>query len=259
MPLESWKVNAGSYGLLNQMAPTFFQFTENVIFAYTCKHAFLRFVEQGYNPRMKKGLSTQPTVFVVDDDKYVRNALSRLFRQEKIHMEAFASAQAFLIGCSPDMPGCLLLDVQMPGMSGLELQAELNARRHVLPVIIMTGAADIAMAVHAMKAGAMDFIEKPFETASLLALIHAAFDRDARQQQALAQHISATQNHSLLTGREREVFDLVVQDKSCKAIASELSISHRTVETHRSRILTKMNAGSLTELMRTANGLRTKH
>lgn len=151
------------------------------------------------------------------------------------------------------------LVVHMPGMSGIELQAELTARRQVLPVIIMTGAADVAMAVHAMKAGAMDFIEKPFETASLLALIHAAFDRDARQQKALAKHLSAARNHSLLTGREHEVFDLVVQDKSCKAIASELGISHRTVETHRSRILTKMNAGSLTELMRTANGLRTKH
>lgn len=206
---------------------------------------------------MIKDSSTQATVFVVDDDEYLRNALLRLFRQEKIHVKAFASARAFLDDYSPDMPGCLLLDVKMPGMSGLELQTKLAASHHMLPVIIMTGAADVAMAVQAMKTGAMDFIEKPFETASLLALIHTALDRDARQQQTQAQRVFATQHHALLTPREREVFELVVRDKSCKAIARELGISYRTVETHRSRILTKMNAGSLTELIRAADKLRT--
>lgn len=204
---------------------------------------------------MINGLSTQASVFVVDDDEGVRNALSRLFRLEGIRVQTFASAEDFLIFYRPAIPGCLLLDVKMPGRSGLELQALLIEHRIALPVIMMTGAADVAMAVQAMKAGAMDFIEKPFETASLLAIVHAAISRDTRLRKATVQHAEAAQKHALLTARERAVFDLVIQNKSCKAIASELGISHRTVETHRSRILTKMNAKSVTELVWLAEGL----
>lgn len=198
---------------------------------------------------MINGFLAQPSVFIVDDDKGVRNSLLRLFREEGIRAVVFASAEEFLAAYRHDSPGCLLLDMKMPGMSGLELQAELAARRLMLPVIIMSGVADVAIAVQSMKAGAMDFIEKPFETVPLLALVHAAIDRDARQRQATTQHTTAAQKLSLLTGREREVFELVVQGKPCKVIASELGISHRTIETHRSRILAKMKAESLIELV----------
>lgn len=195
----------------------------------------------------------QSSVYVVDDDEGMRNALSRLFRREGVCVKAFASAEGFLEEYHPDMPGCLLLDVKMPGMGGLELQAALAERRLVLPVIIMTGAADVAMAVQAMKMGAMDFIEKPFEPAPLLVLVRAAIDRDAHERQAMGLRAVAVQKLSLLTGREREVFNLVAQGKPSKVIARELSISPRTVEIHRSRILTKMNIRSVVELVRIAN------
>lgn len=198
---------------------------------------------------MHDSSSDESSIFIVDDDEGMRNALLRLFRLEGIRAEAFASAEAFLDACRPDISGCLLVDVMMPGMDGLELQAELAARRIVLPVIIMTGAAEVEMAVQAMKAGAMDFIQKPLETAPLLVLVQEALNRHAHQRQTTDEHRAAVQKLALLTGREREIFDLVVRGKSCKVIAIELGISFRTVEKHRARIFSKLNAESLIELV----------
>ncbi len=189
-------------------------------------------------------------VFVVDDDEGIRNALVRLCRVEGLRAVTFACAETFLEACPPEMPGCLILDVKLPGMDGLKLQSILAAHRITLPVIIMTGAADVNMAVQAMKAGAMDFIEKPFETAPLLTLINAAIEKDASQRQAIAQHAAVIQKLMLLTEREREIFTLIVDGKQNKVIANELDISSRTVEIHRSRILSKMNVASQTELIR---------
>jgi two-component system response regulator FixJ len=199
---------------------------------------------------MSEGKPDQPVVFVVDDDEGFRNALLRLCRIDGLRAEAFASAEAYLEAYCRDAPGCLLLDVKMPGMDGLELQTALAAHHITLPVIFMTGAADVNMVIQAMKAGAMDFIEKPFETASLLTLVRAAIERDARQRQATDQHAGAAQKLALLTGREREIFDHVIQGKPSKVIARELGISYRTVEIHRSRILSKTNARSVAELIR---------
>lgn len=198
--------------------------------------------------KIRDSVGSEWSVFLVDDDDGVRAALVRAFRLEGLHVEAFSSAEAFLAAYRPDFCGCLLLDVRMPGMDGMELQAELAVRGSGLPVIIMTGAADVDMAVQAMKAGAMDFVQKPVDTLLLLALVHAAFEQNARRRRTADAHHLAAQRLALLTGRESEVCGLVAQGKSCKAIAHELGISFRTVEKHRTRIFSKLGAGSLVEL-----------
>ncbi|HUJ47276.1 MAG TPA: response regulator FixJ [Rhizomicrobium sp.] len=189
-------------------------------------------------------------VFVVDDDAGMRDSLTMLLESSGYHVRAFESAIAFLAGDGPQQSGCVVTDVRMPGMDGLELQEQLRSRQCFLPMILMTGHADVPLAVRAMKAGAVDFLEKPFEDTALLdsvrrALAHvsaaAAADADARTlQQRLAQ----------LTERERQVLDLLVAGKPNKIVAHELSISPRTVEIHRARVMDKMAAKSLAELVR---------
>lgn len=190
------------------------------------------------------------TVFVVDDDPGVRDSLAMLLTSSGYKVKSYASATAFLASETPDAVGCMVVDVQMPEMNGLALQQELAARRFRLPVIIMTGHGDIPIAVQAMKAGAVDFLEKPFDDGVLLDGIRRALESvSSAADQALAAK-ETKRRLEQLTDREREVMDLIVAGKANKVIAYELSISPRTVEIHRSRVMEKMAAGNLADLVR---------
>lgn len=189
------------------------------------------------------------TVYIVDDDAAVRESLCLLVESVGLRATAFGSAADFLEQCSPVSAGCIVLDIRMPGISGLELQERLNAAGITLPVIIITGHGDITMAVRAMKAGAMDFIQKPFSDQELLDQIHLALERDAQFRADRARFESVKQRTSSLSPRERTVMDLVVSGMSNKAIASELGLSQKTVEVHRAHVMDKMQAGSLAELV----------
>lgn len=190
------------------------------------------------------------TVFLVDDDDGFRGGLEFLVKSAGFPVQGFRSAQAFLDCYDPSMRGCLLLDVRMPGMSGLELQEHLRARRIALPVIIVTAYANVPMAVRALQAGAFDFIEKPFDGAALLKRIrHAlAHDEQVRVDEEQSRRVQA--RLASLTPREREVMDLVVDGLLNKQVAAELGISMKTVENHRARVMEKMQAESLAELVR---------
>lgn len=189
------------------------------------------------------------TVYIVDDDAAVRESLCLLVESVGLRATAFGSATEFLEKFSPQSTGCIVLDIRMPGISGLELQERLNAAGITLPVIIITGHGDITMAVRAMKAGAMDFIQKPFSDQELLDQIHLALERDAQFRADRARFESVKQRTSSLSPRERTVMDLVVSGMSNKAIASELGLSQKTVEVHRAHVMDKMQAGSLAELV----------
>jgi two-component system response regulator FixJ len=192
----------------------------------------------------------RPTVFVVDDDNAVRDALRFLLRSVGLTVETFASATEFLEAYRDDRPGCLVLDIRMPGMTGLELQDKLMERRSILPIIFITGHGDVPMAVEAMQAGAMDFIQKPFRDQDLLDRIHQAIDKDAKTRQSLGELAAIRARLASLTPREREVMDLVVHGKANKVIAGDLDLSQRTVEIHRARVMEKMEASSLAHLVR---------
>lgn len=197
-----------------------------------------------------------PLVMVVDDDAGVRNAMRALLKSVGLETQLFASAQEFLAAHQPSQPGCLLLDIRMPGMSGLELQQELNLRGAVVPVIFMTGHGDIPMAVEAMQHGAFDFLQKPFRDQDLIDRIQRAIARDAERRKSLGEHDRIRRHLDSLTPREREVLDLMTQGKQNKAIAQDLGVSPRTVEIHRARVLDKMNAHSVAELVRMMLDLR---
>jgi len=201
---------------------------------------------------MKKNNRNEPTVFVVDDDDAIRKGLSLLIQSLHIPVETFACGEDFLARYDPDQAGCLLLDIRMPGMSGLELQTQLLGKNVSLPIIMISGNADVPMAVRAMKKGAFDFIEKPLREQDLLDCIHQAIRRDAqiRKEKRLI-HKAATRL-ALLTSREHEVMDRVVAGKANKVIAFELNISSKTVEFHRSNIMEKMQVQSLAELIHLA-------
>jgi RNA polymerase sigma factor (sigma-70 family) len=194
----------------------------------------------------------EPTVFVVDDDEAMRSSLKWLIESTGMAVRTFDSADAFLAGYSPDWTGCLLLDVRMPGMSGLELQAYLAQAGYRLPVIIITGHGDVAMAVKAMQAGALDFVEKPFHDEDLLASIHRALAADIEARAQRSQHAEVLARLAELTPREHEVMDLVTAGKSNREIATALGVSTKTVEAHRARVMDKMQAGSLADLVRMA-------
>jgi two-component system response regulator FixJ len=202
-------------------------------------------------------MTPQPTVFLVDDDPAVRDSLSFTLARAELRVESYPSAQAFLEAYTPDQPGCLVLDVSLPGMSGLELQQALSARQIHLPIIFITGYGDIPMSVQAMKAGAIDFLPKPFRKELLLERVLEALAEDARSRQDDADKAAFRTRFASLTRREQEIMALVVSGKSNKEIARLLSISHRTVETHRARIMEKMAAKSFSELiaMATACGV----
>ena len=195
-------------------------------------------------------ISAAATVFVVDDDDAMRNSLEWLIESEGHRVETFGSAQAFLDTYYPGRSGCLLLDVRMPGMSGLELQEHLRQQQIRIPVIIITGHGDVPMAVKAMKAGALDFIEKPFDDDTLLATIQRALEVDASQRLQQAGRAEYATRLAQLTPREHEVMLMVTDGKSNKEIANELGVSAKTVEAHRARVMEKMEAHSLAELVR---------
>lgn len=190
------------------------------------------------------------TVFVVDDDEGVRNSLRFLLKSVGLATQTVASASEFLDSYKPNQPGCLVLDVRMPGMSGLELQQQLNLRGAVIPVIFMTGHGDIPMAVEAMQQGAFDFLQKPFRDQDLIDRIQRALERDARSRAALDQHAKICERLDALTPREREVLALMTRGKPNKIMAAELGVSQRTVEIHRARVMEKSGAASLAQLVR---------
>ncbi len=195
----------------------------------------------------------QQTVFVVDDDVAVRTSLALLIRSMGLTVEAFDSAHAFLSVCDPERSGCLVLDIRMPGMSGLEMQEELVRRAIGLPVIFITGHGDVSMAVRAMKLGAVDFIEKPFNDQHLLDHINQALEVDRTARAARAERATLASRIDLLSPREREVMERIVAGQANKVIAIELGLSERTVEIHRAKVMTKTGARSLAELVTMVN------
>lgn len=191
-----------------------------------------------------------PCVFVVDDDDAVRSSLRLLLKSVGQTAEAYPSAQAFLDAFDPDRPGCLVLDIRMPGMSGLELQQKLNAMHAITPIVFITGHGDVPMAVEAMQNGAVDFIQKPFRDQDLLDRINQALDKDKANRTGLLARDEIRRRMATLTPREREVLDLVTQGKANKVVAGDLDVSQRTVEIHRARVMEKMEASSLAHLVR---------
>lgn len=195
-------------------------------------------------------MTCEATVFIVDDDAAVRLFLLGLIASVDLPVEAYASAQEFLDAYEPGRPGCLLLDVRMPGMSGLELQTKLAERAIRLPVIILTGHGDVQVAVRAMKVGAFDFIEKPFSNELLLDRIQKAVTESVHADNNRAEQDEIIGRIRRLTPRERQVLDLVVAGETNKGVASRLDISEKTVETHRARVMEKMCAKSLAGLVK---------
>jgi two-component system, LuxR family, response regulator FixJ len=197
-------------------------------------------------------MTTDATVFVVDDDQAMRTSLKWLIESTGMSVQTYESADVFLASYYPGRAGCLLLDVRMPGMSGLELQTYLAREGYRLPVILITGHGDVSMAVKAMKAGAIDFIEKPFHDEDLLRSIRRALEDDQRQRAGQAARADIAARLAELTPREHEVMAMVTDGKSNKDIAAALGVSAKTVEAHRARVMEKMRADSLAELVRMA-------
>lgn len=190
-----------------------------------------------------------PRVFVVDDDPGVRHMIGRMVRSVGLEVATFSCVQEFLDQYDPKEAGCLVLDVRMPGMSGLELQERLTGMGARLPIVFITGHGTIPMSVRAMKRGAVDFIEKPFDDQVLLDAIHAALGRDEERRRSEAAREDARRRLALLTPREREVLLLVVAGKASKQIAAELGTTEQTIKLHRSRVMRKTAVDSVAELV----------
>ena len=197
-----------------------------------------------------RSASMQQTVFVVDDDLSARDSLCWLLNTEGIATEAFESAEACLDHWSPDWAGCITIDIRMPGKNGLQLQEELNARHNLLPVIVLTGHADVPVAIRAMKLGAYDFLEKPYSDRELLECVKSALALGRKIDHAELEKSHAAAAIDNLTEREREVMHLVVEGNTNKTVAARLGISEKTVEVHRARVMEKTSARSLSELVR---------
>ena len=193
------------------------------------------------------------SVFVVDDDPSVRKSLTRLIESAGYTVEAFASARDFLKAATAGGPCCLVLDVRMPGMTGLDLQRTLAQAVHRIPIVFVTGQGDIPMTVTAMKAGAVDFLTKPFAARDLLDAVQRAVEKDTRNLGTEARSRSLHARVKTLTPRERQVFALVVTGMLNKQIAAQLGVVEKTVKVHRARVMDKMGAGSLAELVRLAD------
>jgi FixJ family two-component response regulator len=196
-----------------------------------------------------------PIVFVVDDDVSIREALKNLLRSVGMSVETFATAQEFLACRRPDSPCCLVLDVRLPGVSGLDLQRQLVEAKVEIPIIFITGHGDIQMSVRAMKAGAVEFLTKPFRDQDLLDAVQHAVDRDRAAREQREKTGKFQDRYQSLSQREQEVLALVVRGLLNKQIAGELSISEATVKLHRGKLMQKMGAGSLADLIRMAEEL----
>ncbi len=192
----------------------------------------------------------EPMVFIVDDDDEVRAALELLMESAGLAVRGYASAQAFLDDVDPARPGCLVLDVRMRGMSGLELQNRLTAEPMHPPIVIITGHGDVPMAVRALRAGVIDFLEKPFDDRALLDAVQRAFAIDAKHRDQALRRAEIQRRLARLTPREREILDQIIAGKRNKVIAYDLGISQSTVEAHRAKVMDKLGARSLSELMR---------
>jgi FixJ family two-component response regulator len=205
---------------------------------------------------MRQAVSEQTaTVFIVDDDQAVRDSLRDLFESVGLRVEAFASAPEILQAKRPEAPCCLVLDVRLPGPSGLDFQRELNERNIVLPIVFLTGHGDIPMSVRAIKAGAVEFLTKPFRDQELLDAVQAALDRDRAGREEGRVLAALRARFDLLTPRERAVLGLVVTGRPNKQIAHEIAVSETTVKTHRTNVMRKMQASSLADLIAMAGKL----
>jgi len=192
---------------------------------------------------------TDQRVYIVDDDEAMRDSLLWLLESQSFSVTAYSSAEDFLAACRDGMAGCIVLDVRMPGMSGLELYEKLNARHCTLPVIFITGHGDVPMAVSALKRGAVDFIEKPFGDKDMLRLIEQCLELDRNNREKNQQGVAAARRLAALTEREVEVMNLIIAGKLNKQVADVLNISIKTVEVHRSRIMDKMAVRTVAELV----------
>ncbi len=191
---------------------------------------------------------------IIDDDDAIRDALQWLLKTRKVPCTTWPSAEAFLEALRPEWRGCAVLDIRMDGMSGLECFDVLKSRGNSLPVVFITGHGDVPMAVSALKKGAFDFIEKPFDDSDLVAIVQRALEVDSERHRALSARESVNERRALLTAREREVMELILAGKYNKVIADELNISMRTVEAHRSKIFEKMEVRSAVELAQLLKG-----
>ena len=192
----------------------------------------------------------EPLVYVVDDDEAVRDSLTLLLKAVGLTGQAFSSAAEFLSNYDPEQHGCLVADIRMPGMSGLDLQEELIRRGAPIPLIFITGHGDVPMAVDAMKSGALDFIEKPFRDQDLLDRVHQALAWDKECRIENLKTLAIRERLATLTPRETEVMECVVQGQANKVIAMDLGVSQRTVEIHRARVMEKMGVRSVAKLVR---------
>ena len=204
-------------------------------------------------------MSETSSVFIVDDDEQVRSALTLLMESVGLKSESFSSAQEYLDQFDATKSGCLILDVRMPGLSGLDLQARLSVEKIHPPIIIITGHGDVPMAVRAVTAGAVDFIEKPFNNQSMLDCVHRAIEQDAKTRGESSRLQDIESRYNELTPREKEVLQSVIEGRRNKIIASEMNISQSTVEAHRSKVMEKMMANTLSDLMRMALLLKLIH
>ena len=195
-------------------------------------------------------------VFVVDDDPSVRSSLKFLISTVGLHVKTFDSAEAALQKLTPDAPGCLVLDVRLRGLSGLDLQAELAARNCQVPIVFITGHGDIPMTVRAMKAGAVEFLTKPFRDQDLLDAVRVALERDRARREQEKEITDLQQRFDSLTSREREVISMVVAGKLNKQIADQLGTAENTIKVHRSRAMDKMHAQSVADLVRMIEKLK---
>lgn len=191
----------------------------------------------------------QSVVFIVDDEEAVRDSISLLLRSVGLASRVFIDARAFLDGYAPEEPGCLVLDIRMPRMSGMELQQELNRRGWGIPVIFMTGHGDVPMAVEAMRAGAVDFLQKPFKDDELIRRVQKALEQDARLREQLGSLGQLRARFESLTPREREIAERLAAGDANKAVAIDLGLSERTVELHRAHVMQKMGARGLAQLV----------